>query len=97
MVTSEGGVGRGLQPITDMINVSNKGQGGSTMTTYAPAYSFVTSYRRGIIFNNHTEIGHIDFSESETSFSTLLWYSKNITMTVVSGNTLKETVTALTH
>lgn len=43
MITSEGGVGRGLQPLTKMYNDQNKHQGGSTMTTYSPAYSFATS------------------------------------------------------
>ena len=43
MITSEGGVGRGLEPITSMGNVERKNMGGNTVTTYAPSYSFVTS------------------------------------------------------
>jgi hypothetical protein len=62
MISSEGGVGRGLQPLTDLLNTENNArQGGSEFTTYSPAYSFATSERRGFVFNNHTEIGSINF------------------------------------
>ena len=43
MISSEGGVGRGLQPLTQMLNDENNHQGGSTVTTYSPAYTFSTS------------------------------------------------------
>jgi len=67
------------------------------MTTYAPSYSFVTSLRRGFIFNNHTEIGNIDFAESSKRFSTLMWQTSEMRMTVVSGLTMKSVVSGITE
>lgn len=44
MISSEGGVGRGLQPITDLLNSEMSAKmGGSPTTTYSPAYTFATS------------------------------------------------------
>ena len=43
VITSEGGVGRGLEPITTILNELRNNQGGSPLTTYAPAYSFITT------------------------------------------------------
>lgn len=34
------------------------------MTTYAPAYSFITNQRRGMIFTSNA-IGYADFSDDE--------------------------------
>jgi len=59
------------------------------MTTYSPAYAFASSLRRGVVLNLHTEIGHVDFERSNTTYSTVLWHSNDISMTVVSGNTMK--------
>lgn len=67
MIASEGGVGRGLQPMTDILNTLYKNQGGSTVSTYSPAYTFSTSLRRGFVFN-HTEIGNINFNQSTECF-----------------------------
>lgn len=64
-------------------------QGGDTMTTYAPAYSFATSFRRGVVFNLHTEIGHVDFETSNSTFSSVFWKSSDVSMTIISGNTMK--------
>ena len=97
MITSEGGVGRGLEPITSMGNVERKNMGGNTVTTYAPSYSFVTSGRRAFIFNNHTEIGHVDFSQNARKFSTLMWHTNEMRWTVIHGNTMKQVVSGLTE
>ena len=45
------------------------------MTTYSPAYSFGTSLRRGFVFNDHNEIGNVDFSDQYT-FGVLMWHTK---------------------
>ena len=91
MISSEGGVGRGLKPLTDMLNTENNGQGGSKFTTYSPAYSFATSEFKGVIFNNHTEIGSIDFRRLN-SITTTLWKAKEIHMTYFEGSSLKNAV-----
>lgn len=95
VITSEGGVGRGLQPLTDMLNTAMKNQGGNTMTSYAPTYSFSTSQRRGFVFD-HTEIGNIDFSQSTECFSTALWHGFEIKMSLVVGRSLKEVTQGIT-
>lgn len=96
MISSEGGVGRGLQPLTDLLNTENNGQGGSEFTTYSPAYSFATSERRGFVFNNHTEIGSINFKQTN-SIKTTLWKAKSIHMSVVIGSSLKKVVSGITN
>ena len=82
IITSEGGVGRGLKPLTQMLNDENKGQGGTTMTTYSPAYSFGTSLRRGFVWDDHNEIGNVDFSDHNT-FSVLMWKTNQMNTTVI--------------
>jgi len=42
LIVSEGGVGRGLQPLTRELNATGGG-GGNTMTSYGPAVSYVTN------------------------------------------------------
>ena len=37
LITTEAGVGRGLQPITIAMNKAMGGQGGTSTTSYAPA------------------------------------------------------------
>ncbi len=51
IIVSEGGVGRGLQPITREMNQVGGG-GGNTMTTYAPAAQWITNKQRAFLFEN---------------------------------------------
>lgn len=95
MITSEGGVGRGLAPVTQMMNDEQNNQGGNTMTTYAPAYTFATSMRRGFVFN-HTEIGNVNFAESRECFSVMMWHINTIKMNVLVGKSMKDVVTGIT-
>lgn len=95
VITSEGGVGRGLQPLTEMLNSQVNNQGGSTVTTYAPAYSFGTSLRRGFVFDDHTEIGNIDM-RADHSFRVLMWQTDHMNTTVVLGKTMKHVVQGIT-
>lgn len=94
-MSSEGGVGRGLQPLTDILN-TEKHQGGSPVTTYAPAYTFATSHHRGFVMPNHTELGHFEFREH--SFSVLLWktQSRPIKSVFILGDTYKDVVSGIT-
>jgi len=76
MISSEGGVGRGLQPITDLLNSEMSARmGGTPTTTYSPAYTFASSERRGFIFPNHTNIGSVDFKTSNVAGIVTLWNS----------------------
>ena len=94
VISSEGGVGRGLQPMTTILNKINNHQGGTKLTTYAPAYTFSTSERRGFVFNNN-EIGHIDFKESNEAFSVLHWHASEVEMNVINGDSLKEVTSGI--
>ena len=93
MITSEGGVGRGEEPLTTLANLFFEHQGGSPITTYAPAYTMSTSGRRGIVFP-HTNIGLVDLRNSE-NIATLLWHSSHIEYKVVTGRTLKNVTTGI--
>jgi alpha-glucosidase (family GH31 glycosyl hydrolase) len=95
IITSEGGVGRGLEPLTTMMNDEKDHSGGTTTTSYAPAYTFSTSERRGFVFD-HTEIGQVDFSNSDTSFNVMMWHTNEMNMNVVHGKTMKDVTTGIT-
>ena len=61
VISSEGGVGRGLEPLTEALNLFESGQGGNNMTTYAPSYTFLTNQNRGMVFNV-SNIGYADYT-----------------------------------
>lgn len=52
LIVDEGGVGRGEQPLTREMDAAQKGSGGTTMTSYGPAVSYVTNKGRGFMFDN---------------------------------------------
>jgi hypothetical protein len=64
IITSEGGVGRGLWPITEILNKFEDYIGGNNRTTYAPSYSYITNTNRAFIFNS-SAIGYMDFTKTE--------------------------------
>jgi alpha-glucosidase len=98
MVSSEGGVGRGLQPLTDLLNTEKKArQGGSPLTTYAPAYSFTTSNRRGFVWPDHTEIGSLDFWSNPNWFNVNMWKTNQMTFHVIQAPNLKKVVSGITR
>lgn len=66
------------------------------MTTYAPAYTFATSYRRGYILPNHTELGSMDFKSSKDHVTISLWKTDKMKIQVFHGKTLKDVVSKLT-
>jgi len=93
VVTSEGGVGRGLEPLTSILNTVNSGQGGSTTTTYAPSFTFLKSSRSGVSLPSHDQLGQIDFRNGGIKIS--LWHATSLRLEMVVGHTLKETVRGL--
>ncbi len=52
VLTQEQGIGRGLQPLTDLINAVSPGSAGDWYTTYAAAPYFITSHKRGFFLKN---------------------------------------------
>lgn len=61
IISSEGGIGRGLRPVTRIANIEG-GQGGNPTTTYSASYSHITSDKRAFVFNT-SALGYIDFTE----------------------------------
>ena len=60
IITSEGGVGRGLQTVTFLLNTFFGKAGGTPVTSYSPSRSYVTNKNRGVTFNS-SAIGFYDF------------------------------------
>jgi hypothetical protein len=60
LVSTEGGVGRGLQPLSKIKGVD----AGTEHTSYATAASFITSKKRGFICTN-TNFGLASFTEKQ--------------------------------
>ena len=60
LITTEAGVGKGLQPITAALNIFASGGGGDDVTAYAPAAQYITNRNRGMIFDQ-LKIGYADF------------------------------------
>jgi hypothetical protein len=56
LVSTEGGVGRGLQPLTTMAGID----GGNELSSYGPAASYITNKQRAFIFTN-SNIGNAQF------------------------------------
>jgi len=88
LITTEAGVGRGLQPITAFLNLFASGGGGNATTSYAPAAQFVTNWNRGMIFDN-LKIGIADFTEMDHN-KVLFWHEDKITGTLLFGQDFME-------
>ena len=60
VLTSEQGVGRGLQPVTFVLNEFKHGAGGDWHTTYSPVPHYVSSYNTSLFLTN-TQYSVFDF------------------------------------
>jgi sulfoquinovosidase len=85
MIISEGGVGRGLQPITAEMNV--QGGGGNTMTSYGSPASYITNKQRAFVYSN-TDIGIASFDKELTEI--LYWNTNLIEGHLFTGNSFME-------
>jgi hypothetical protein len=88
LITTEAGVGRGLQPITAFLNIFGGSSGGTATTSYAPAAQFITSKQRGIVIDN-VNIGIADFT-SEDRNEVVYWHEDKITGTFLYGKDFME-------
>jgi len=82
LISTEAGLGRGLQPITTIMDMQH-GQGGTSTTSYAPAATFITNKQRGMIFDQET-IGIADFEELD-KISMVYWHEESISGTILWG------------
>lgn len=65
VLTSEQGVGRGLQPLTGILNLFRHGSGGNWHTTYSPIPHYMTSLNRSVFLEN-TQYSQFDFSADDS-------------------------------
>jgi hypothetical protein len=82
LIVDEAGVGRGLSPITEIENL-NHGQGGTQVTSYGPAVSYITSQKRAFVIDP-LNIGIAYFTD--LSFHKILyWHTQKITGKIIAG------------
>lgn len=79
LTTTEAGVGRGLQPLSDLKGID----AGSEVTTYASAASWITNKQRGFICTN-TNFGLATFAEKETTLQ--YWEANHLEGFLTSGD-----------
>lgn len=70
LVSTEGGVGRGLQPLTKMAGID----GGNELSSYGPSASYITNKRRAFIFTSH----HIGMASFKENTEMLFWHATNL-------------------
>lgn len=94
MIVNEGGVGRGLQPITRELNAQGGGAGGSEVTSYGPTATYITNKKRAFQFSN-SEIGIADFKSNETEV--LYWHTDTIEGNLFSGKSMMQLVESVSQ
>ena len=95
LVSSEGGVGRGIPILTEELNKVKEGMGGNHYTTYAPSPNFITSQQRGFYIDN-PGIAIIDFVDNDAAYLQF-WNTTNLQGKVFYGQTPLELTTKLTE
>ena len=93
LIVSEGGVGRGLQPITREMN-SGGGGGGNTMTSYGPTASWISNRNRAYSFDN-VNIGIVNFDTTNTEV--LYWHASEMNGNIFIGYDFMELTENLTQ
>jgi hypothetical protein len=58
ILVAEQGIGRGLQPLTAMLNFFGNGAGGDWSTTYAPKPLYLTNFNNSLLLENSEVIYH---------------------------------------
>lgn len=82
IISSEGGIGRGLKPVTFVANHMG-GQGGNPTTSYTASYTHLTSENRGFLFNT-TALGFVDFRDKLES-KVVFWHEKSVDLHLIYG------------
>lgn len=84
MISAEGGIGRGMQPVTFYANnIMSPAQGGSPTTAYTASYTHLTNKNRAFLFNT-TALGFVDFTKSSES-KILFWHAKSVDLHLIYG------------
>ena len=86
IISVEGGVGRGLQPITGFLNEFLQHGGGNELTTYSASWSYLSSRNHHVSFDTKS-IGTLSFGVNTEA---LAWHEKSLKMNVGYGDSLKD-------
>jgi alpha-glucosidase (family GH31 glycosyl hydrolase) len=73
IISSEQGVGRGLQPVTGVLNKLGGKSGGTWYTTYSACSTFITNRTTGLYVNT-SNIGVADFSSTRKGVTEFSYY-----------------------
>ncbi|EGD71989.1 hypothetical protein PTSG_00005 [Salpingoeca rosetta] len=84
IIVSEQGVGRGLEPLTSLLDLVSFKQGGNWHTTYGAIPYYMTSNSTSF-FLNHTEYSVFDLTAADTIVSTV--YANSLNFVVSAENT----------
>jgi sulfoquinovosidase len=94
VIISEQGVGRGLQPLTFMLNTFVHGVGSTWHTTYVAKPAYITSRLRSLmLFNN--EVSIFDLTRGEV-VSAEVW-ATTVTGVIIYGETPLDIVEVITE
>lgn len=78
LVSTEAGVGRGLQPISDFRGID----AGSNTSSYGPALSYITNKNRAFVCES-TNLGLANFGVDETSV--IFWNARQLKGSIIYG------------
>lgn len=82
LVSTEGGVGRGLEPLTTKLGID----GGNELSSYGPSASYITNKHRAFIFTS-TNIGMASFQDKTEM---LFWHENTLDGYLISAPTFIE-------
>lgn len=89
MISAEGGVGRGLQPITAYETYIMDGRiAGTSTTSYTASYTHLTNQNRAFLFNT-TTLGYVDFTQKSES-KIVFWHEKSVDLHLIYGKNPKD-------
>jgi len=94
IISQEGGLGRGRQPITGAINFFAKGAGGNEFTSYTSIPQYITSKNRSL-FLETTQYSTFNLKSPETV--TIKLFSNKMTGRIIYGNSPLELIERYTQ
>lgn len=94
VLTQEQGIGRGKQPLSNLLNLFSKGSAGSWFSTYAAAPYTLTSDHRGFFLEN-SEVSFFDLSRDDVVETSVL--SDTMVGRVLAGDSGLDIIEAYTE
>jgi len=93
VLSQEGGIGRGHQPISSAVDVLSPGSGGSEQSTYYAAPHYLTSDLRSLFLEN-TELSVFDFTKPDVT--TIAVHAPEMTGRILYGSSPLELIERFT-